>query len=100
MKYLPFVFTVLALLAAPGPAMAKGQTTANLCGPDGCKGLGDAQQLGGFPDSGPIGEMPAPAPYYELQFTTQAGEEEYTWATWYVPSAHMLAAFDEREGVS
>jgi hypothetical protein len=99
MKRLVFVFALLALLAAPGPAMAKGPTTATLCGPEGCKSLGNAQQLGGFPDSGPTGEIPAPAPYYELRFKTQAGEEEHKWTTWYVPTAHLLASFDEREGV-
>jgi hypothetical protein len=99
MKRLVFAFALLAFLVVPAPAMAKGKTTATLCGPVGCKGLGDAQQLGGFPDSGASGEMPGPAPYYELRFTSQGHGEEYTWTTWYVPSAKLLASVDEREGV-
>jgi hypothetical protein len=99
MKRLVFAFALLALLAVPATAVAKGPTSATLCGPDGCKGLGDARQLGGYPDGGPTGEMPAPAPYYELRFTSRGHGEEHTWATWYVPSAKMLASVDEREGV-
>ena len=37
MKRLVFAFALLALLAAPAPAMAKGPTTATLCGPEGCE---------------------------------------------------------------
>jgi hypothetical protein len=95
-----FAFALLALLAVPAPALAKGPTSATLCGPDGCQGLGDARQLGGYPDGGPSGEIPAPAPYYELRFTSRGEGEEYTWTTWYVPSAKAFASVDEREGVS
>jgi hypothetical protein len=99
MKRLVFALALLALLPMPAPALAKGPTSATLCGPDGCRGLGDARQFRGFPDSGPTGEMPAPAPYYELRFTSQGDGEEHTWTTWYVPSAKMLASIDDREGV-
>jgi hypothetical protein len=98
MKRLVLAFALLAFLAAPAPAAAKGPTSATLCGPDGCKGLGDAQGLGNS-GGGPTGEMPAPAPFYELRFTSQGDGEEFTWTTWYVPSAKMFAALDEREGV-
>lgn len=97
MKRLVFAFALLAVLAVPAPAVAKGPTSATLCGPDGCKSLGAAQGLGG--DGGPIGQMPAPAPFYELRFTSQGEGEEFTWTTWYVPSAKMFAARDEREGM-
>ena len=46
MKRLVFAFALLAVLAVPAPAVAKGPTTAILCGADGCKDLGDAQELG------------------------------------------------------
>jgi hypothetical protein len=98
MKRLVFAFALLALLAVPAPAVAKGPTSATLCGPDGCQGLGDAQGLGNS-GGGPTVEMPAPAPFYELRFTSQGDGEEFTWTTWYVPSAKMFAALDQREGV-
>jgi hypothetical protein len=98
MKRLVLAFALLAFLAVPAPAVAKGPTSATLCGPDGCKDLGDAQGLG-TSGGGPTGEMPAPAPFYELRFTSQGDGEEFTWTTWYVPSAKMFAALDEREGV-
>jgi hypothetical protein len=100
MKRLLFALALLALMAVPAPAMAKGPTSATLCGPDGCQGLGDARQLGEYPDGGPNGEMPVPAPYYELRFTSRGDGEEYTWTTWYVPSAKSFASVDEQEGVS
>ena len=98
MKRLVFAFALLALLAVPAPAVAKGPTSATLCGPGGCNDLGEAQGLGNS-GGGPSGEMPAPAPFYELRFTSQGDGEEFTWTTWYVPSVKMFAALDEREGV-
>lgn len=98
MKRLVLAFALLAFLTVPAPAVAKGPTSATLCGPDGCQDLGDAQGLGNS-GGGPTGEMPAPAPFYELRFTSQGDGEEFTWTTWYVPSAKMFAALDEREGV-
>ena len=54
------------------------------------------------PDSGPTASAAAPAPFYELRFTTHAGDEEYSqWTTWYVPS-RTVARVRRRanEGVS
>ena len=101
MKRLALAFALLAALAVPAPAAAKGPTSATLCGPGGCKSLGDAQGLGGLAhgNGGPIVPIPAPAAYYELRFTSRGDGENFTWTTWYVPSAKMLAVVDEREGV-
>lgn len=97
MKRLVVALALLVPLAVPAPAAAKGRTTAVLCGPEACKSLGNSQPLNDF--GGPLGEMPAPAPYYELRLTTEGHGEKYTWTTWYVPSAKMFASLDEREGV-
>ena len=81
-----------------GSGCGEGPTTAILCGADGCKDLGDAQGLGRVDT--PTSEMPAPAPFLELRFTSEGGDgEEFTWTTWYVPSANMFAALDDRGGV-
>jgi hypothetical protein len=98
MKRLVTVFGLLALLAAPAPAAAKGSTSVEICGSDGCKNFGSATQLGGY-GGGATGAMPAPAPFYELRFTTRAHGQSHTWTTWYVPSAKLFAAIDDREGV-
>jgi hypothetical protein len=98
MKGLAFGFALAVLLALPPTALAKGETSVKICGPQGCKAFGDARQLGGFPDGGPTGELPPPAPYYELHFTSRGGGASHTWSTWYVPRSKFLADFDEREG--
>jgi hypothetical protein len=98
MKRLVPVFAVLALLAVPASAAAKGSTSVEICGVDGCNKFGSAAQLGGY-GGGATGAMPAPAPFYELRFTTRGHGQTHTWTTWYVPSAKLFAAVDEREGV-
>lgn len=104
MKRLVFVFSLLAVLAVPASALAKEVTNVAMCGPDGCKNFGNPSQLGGGPtigtaDGAPMGEMPGPAAFYELRYTVDAEGESSTWSQWYVPSAGMVAARDEREGV-
>lgn len=98
MKTLVIALALLALLSLPGPAVAKGQTSVEVCGPNACEDLGSATQLGDY-GGGATGAMPAAAPFYELRFTTRGHGQSHTWTTWYVPSAKLFAAIDEREGV-
>jgi hypothetical protein len=99
MRGLAVALALVGLLATPAAALAKGATSVSICGSQGCKALGDARMLGGFPDGGPTGEMPSPAPYYELRFTSRGGGTSHTWTTWYVPSSKWLGSFDDRGGV-
>jgi hypothetical protein len=99
MKALAFAFVLVALLALPGLAAAKGPTKATICGPESCKSLGTDHRVAGLAHGygGAMSEMPAPAPYYELLIPSVGGEGD--WTTWYVPSAKMFARLVDGEGV-
>jgi hypothetical protein len=94
------LLSILLAAVADGPAYAKGPTTAALCGPDGCESLGSGEGLGSIAHGyrGPLAGTPAPAPYFELRFTSRTVEGNRTWTTWYVPSAGMFAGFSYIEG--
>ena len=98
MKRYVLAFALLAALAVPPPAAAKGSTSVEICGVDGCSKFGSAAQLGDY-GGGATGAIPAPAPFYELRFTTRGHGQSHTWTTWFVPSVKLFAGFNEREGV-
>src|SRR5687768_8813857 len=105
MKRLVFVIALLAVLTVPAPDVAKELSKDAVCGPDGCKDVGNPSGTGagsmfpGSPDGGPIAQMPGPAAFYELRYTMDAEQEQGTWSQWYVPSVGMVASRDEREGI-
>ncbi len=101
MKRLAFAFALLALLAMPASATAKGLTKVEVCGPDSCATITGQTNLRNFGAGGdPDGSVPAPAPFYEIRYTVDAEGEGHQWSSWYVPSAKRLASLDERTGVT
>jgi hypothetical protein len=93
------ILLAVGAAVAAGPAYAKGPTTAVLCGLEECESLGSGEGLRSIAHGygGPLAETPAPAPYFELRFTSRAEDGDHTWITWYVHSAGMFAALSDGE---
>ena len=97
---------VLALAAAaalllPGAATAKEVTAVETCGVDGCKTVRDRDVLSRLEQSAGESDVrgaPArPAPFYVVRVTVDGGDQQFTWESFYVPSARTMRGTDERK---
>jgi hypothetical protein len=85
--------TALALAAAPA-AGAKEIDKAQVCGPSACASVDDDASRLVLLEGGPPGKPPAAAPYYDVRFQVDHGEDRETFGFVAVPSKRAYRTDD------
>jgi len=92
---------VIAALVAAAPAAAKELKSVAVCGPNDCVTYTSPADMEALVEVDPSAAPPAPAgPFYVLSVRIAEGDRTFGWKTFYVPSAHRQAVFDEGAGAT
>lgn len=79
---------VIASLALPAAATAKGMATVSVCGPEECVQLEDRELASRVASPQETVDPPAPAAYYRLRISFEGGDG---FSTLFVPSEDLIA---------
>ena len=88
MRSLACLGVVVASLALPAAATAKGMATVNVCGPEECVQLEDPELASRIASPQETVDPPTPAPYYRMRISFEGGDG---YSTLFVPSEELIA---------
>ncbi|HET9324072.1 MAG TPA: hypothetical protein VFO03_09350 [Gaiellaceae bacterium] len=86
------LFAVLAALALPATAGAKGRTMVTVCGAEECSQPTGGDLAARIASVQETVDPPAPAQYYRVDITLEIGDGSTAYSTLFVPAAGLIAS--------
>ena len=95
MKKPMIAVAALAALALAGSASAKEINSIAVCGASGCVDIVERGDMHAYVEGSDAIAAPAVSEYYTVKVTVEGEGEDFTWTSYYVPSANVLAGIGE-----